>query len=259
MLVLNCTKAAADFFTLTRKGEKTSPLKDAPTESILDLGNKAAPISQWLVHAIKIQRKHVLIAVHSDTRYAMVFSDLKKGDWESFINLLAERLFNNLANFSIDIQTYDEATHEQMWGQFMVKHTQFHFCQRGDRSIQPHLNDVSRQFEDHAQEIGTLPNNKEEAAGFDAWVNYQLRRTKAHSDYFHPNEEMFIDFLAQYGELPEEQLNATRNKITELRKAEFRLRIAEQEEEFPSMQQIIDDTTAENVIDLLAARKHQNK
>ena len=36
MLVFNCTKAAVDFFTVTRKGEKVSDLEPAPHKSIAE-------------------------------------------------------------------------------------------------------------------------------------------------------------------------------------------------------------------------------
>lgn len=36
MLTLNCTKAAAEFFSTTKKGKKTSPLETAPKQSIAE-------------------------------------------------------------------------------------------------------------------------------------------------------------------------------------------------------------------------------
>lgn len=64
MLVFNCTKAASDFFTVSRRGQKLTPIEGKPTESISEAGTALEPISQWLVHVIKVQRKNVIVAMY---------------------------------------------------------------------------------------------------------------------------------------------------------------------------------------------------
>ncbi|WP_375750013.1 DUF6933 domain-containing protein [Vibrio sp. HN007] len=201
MLVYNCTKAAVDFFTVTRKGKKDSPLTEPPIDSISDSGNDVRHISQWLVHAIKVQRKHVLIVMHIHTRYAMIFCNLKKGDWNTFLELHLERLFNNMQFFGEEFEMCDEHTFHNMFRRYLRKHPKPYFCKRGDRSAQSHINEVVWQFEDRVNEIGVLPNNQEEAASFDEWINSMIRSTKRHPDYFYPDEEMFFDWMLEYGDL----------------------------------------------------------
>jgi hypothetical protein len=91
MLVFNCTKTAAEFFTVTRQGKKQSPLEKPPTPAIIDTQHENLPVSSWLVHAIKVQRKNVLIAMHVHTRYAMVFTGLQKGNYAEFSRQWLER------------------------------------------------------------------------------------------------------------------------------------------------------------------------
>ena len=97
MLVFNCTRAAAEFFTVTRKGAKISPVAPAPEKTIADSlqvsTTGAAALAKtvdsqvqdgkqwhWLVHAIKVKRKNVLILMDYESRFAMTFTGLKKGD-----------------------------------------------------------------------------------------------------------------------------------------------------------------------------------
>ena len=84
MLILNCTKAAADFFSTTQKGKKISRLEPAPKQTIAESNDPAQ--WQWLVHTIKVKGKNVLIAMDYHTRFSITLSALKKGDDGSFMN-----------------------------------------------------------------------------------------------------------------------------------------------------------------------------
>ena len=217
MLVFNCTKAAAEFFTVTRQGKKQSPLEPSPNPEIVDTQYDNHPVSSWLVHCIKVQRKNVLIAMHVSTRYAMVFTGLKKGDWERFFNQWLERLFNNMQWFGETFEMCDEVSFSQMLNHFLRLHPKSHFCLRGDRSVQSHLNDVAWHFDYRAYQIGSLPDGQEQCASFDEWINSMMRSTKAHKDYFHPDEEMFLDWMNLYGELDESEMPLIRQYFHSLR------------------------------------------
>lgn len=217
MLVFNCTKAASDFFTVSRRGQKQTPIEDKPTESIFDVGTALEPISQWLVHVIKVQRKNVIVAMHVHTRYAMVFCSVKKGDWLEFTNLLVERLFNNLHFFMEEFEWGDDDSFREMFNCFLAHHPRPYFCQRGDRSVQSHINDVAWQFEDRVYQVGTLPDNEFESASFDEWVNSLLRKTKVSKDYFYPDEEMFLQWVSHYGQLHDNELELVRPFFSSLR------------------------------------------
>ncbi len=77
MLTLNCTKAAADFFSTTKK---ISPLEVAPKQSIAEsMVESNAPLQwQWQVRAIKVNGKNVLVAMGYQTRFSITLSALKK-------------------------------------------------------------------------------------------------------------------------------------------------------------------------------------
>ncbi|MGD6740097.1 DUF6933 domain-containing protein [Photobacterium leiognathi subsp. mandapamensis] len=191
MLVFNCTKAAADFFTVKRNGKKVSPLEAPPTDSIsnsepVDAFSTQPPMSAWLVHAVNVQRKKVLIAMHVETRYSMVFVGIQKGDWLEFTNQLLERLFNNMQFFGEEFEMCDEESFEEMFNEFIKLHPKPYFCQRGDRSVQSHINDVAWQFENRVYQAGSLPEGHEQSASFDEWINSLIRSTKQKKITFIP-------------------------------------------------------------------------
>ncbi|MBX9703083.1 MAG: hypothetical protein K2X39_02910, partial [Silvanigrellaceae bacterium] len=86
MLIFNCTKAAADFFTTTRKGKKISPLSPAPK-----IGLSEEPILHdhhrwhWMVHVTKFGHKNVLLAMDTESRFCMIFWGLRKGNIQNFL------------------------------------------------------------------------------------------------------------------------------------------------------------------------------
>lgn len=95
MLIFNCTEAASNFFSRVSKGKKITPVEKPPSPVIEDdeLGDLD---EQWLVHAISVQRKHVLFVIHVRTRYCMIFADAKKADIEGFVRRFSERWINGL-------------------------------------------------------------------------------------------------------------------------------------------------------------------
>ncbi|PHM27984.1 DUF6933 domain-containing protein [Xenorhabdus innexi] len=223
MLVFNCTKAAVEFFTLTRKGEKISPLESAPTPLITDTTHNEHMVSQWLVHTIKVQRKSVLIAMHIHTRYAMVFCEIKKGNWQAFLSMFIERLFNNMQFLGEKFEMCDKASFEHMLKRFLKMHSKPYFCQRGDRSVQRHINDVAWHFDYHVYEIDEFPKDREQAASFDKWVNSLLRNTKQSKDYFHPEEAMFIEWMQRYQQLDADNEQLIRQYFSALRRHVFNI------------------------------------
>ncbi len=199
MLIFNCTKAAADFFTVTRKGVKQSPLQPKPPIPINQPNTPEQPLSSWLVHVIKVQRKNIVIAMHIEHRYAMVFCGLKKGDWQGFTTQLIERLFNNMQFFGEAFDLCDEVSFHAMLDRFISDHDQPYFCQRGDPSTQSHLNDVVWHFENKAHQSGTLPVGRQEGF-FDKFVNHLIRTAKHRPKHFFPDQEMFTEWISRYSE-----------------------------------------------------------
>ena len=103
MLIFNCSQAFAEFIEPKKAGpapvvgEAPSPHPSQDLPFLFDAdGQTPRDVQQWLVHFVRIQRKPCVVAMDIDTRYAMVFSYLKKGDPEGFLNAFATRLVNEM-------------------------------------------------------------------------------------------------------------------------------------------------------------------
>lgn len=113
MLIFNCTKAAAEFFTITRKGKKTSPLSPTPKIGLMEenvLHNDQR--WHWMIHATKVKGKNVLLAMDADTRFNMVFWGIRKGGVEAFLEQFHQRLamhifgLSNIGGLDDDLVAY---------------------------------------------------------------------------------------------------------------------------------------------------------
>lgn len=263
MLVFNCTKAAAEFFTVTRHGKKHSPLLAPQTETVDDSGTETQPISQWLVHAVKVRRKHVLIAMHIHTRYAMVFCDLKKADKSTFLTLFMERLFNGMLFFAEEFALCDENEFRQIFAGFDEYHRDICFCLRGDRSVQGHINDVAWQFENAVNDAGCLPDNYAESASFDEWQNATLRSARQSKDYFFPDETMFTRWFARYSGRGNSDEAVILRSFDALRRRPLSYAESDEDSYEESHEESHDkhhnDLIPDNVIDLAKVRAERNK
>lgn len=260
MLVLNCTKAAADFFTVKRNGQKISPLETPTTDSASsDTTDTNFPNSVWQIHVINVQRKKILIAMHLDTRYAMVFADTKKGDWAGFSNQLINRLFGNMYLFGESFNLCDETSMSQMFNRFVEIHLRPVYYQQGNRSVQAHMNDVAFHFENVAHEVGCLPKDDDEASSFDDWVNSMTRSTKEKKKHFYPDEEMFIHWMHNYSKLDNNEDKRVRQLFQTLRqeilKAQLQDAAYTDSEDFPYE----DQNGLNNIIDFNQAKNNLNK
>lgn len=219
MLIFNCTKTASELFTRTQNKKKITPIQPTPNEPISYIGSKTDVFhSPWLLHTVKVNRKNVIFAIEANTRYCMTFVGLKKGDVDGFTSMFIERLMRNMQWAGEDISILDEGDTDKMSAAFLKHHSKSHFCTRGDRSLQNHINDIKWQFEQLVFEIGVLPNNQQEASSFDEMINSQLRKSPQFKDYFNPDEEMLIQWLENYLDAPASLTNKVRSRITALRK-----------------------------------------
>ena len=91
MLIFNCTEAASKFFSRVYKGKTITPVEAQPPSPTPEEDEWGDSAEQWLVHAITVQRKHVLFVIHIKPRYWMIFADAKKADVEGFIHRFTER------------------------------------------------------------------------------------------------------------------------------------------------------------------------
>ena len=210
MLVFNCTKAAVDFFTVTRKGEKVSDLEPAPHKSIAE--SIETPVFsndveadqyggfqwQWVLHCVSIKRKKYLMVMDYQSRFCITLLAGKKGDIYQFLNTFEPMLktcFHTLANESgIDtieiehcIDHYDRE----------VNSCAFH--PRSDRSVQAHLNDVFWHLERHSYEDGMLLEDVD-LIGFNLFAGQFPRNSKHKKSHFFSNQE----FLSQWQQWAQE-------------------------------------------------------
>lgn len=206
MLVFNCTKAASDFFTTVRKGNKSSPMSPIPKKKLID-----EPVLHsrqqwhWMVHVKKINRRNVLLAMDMDSRFCMIFWGIKKGNVQNFLEQFHDRLGLHVVSV-INLGEQDESISKISMDSFVESHHEYAFAQRGDRSVQAHIKDVffSFQYEQFRWE-DDIP-TEEELFFSDLGHNDTPRRRKYDKDYIFPTEIMFMTWLSRYANLDEQTI-----------------------------------------------------
>lgn len=221
LLVFNCTKAAETFFSVTRNGQKESPIQAPPTSEITDTSEEGVLLSPWILHAIRVDSKHVIIAMEVNTRFSMFFADLKKGDVFGFVSLFFERWFNHMEVIGKSTKFYEEDTFEGIFARFSEVHNQaILFCTRGNSSVQGSINRNTERFKKKVFDSGCLPNNFEQATNFDMFVNSMPRKgIKKREDIFFPDDEMFVIWNRDYYASSEETVLDIRSRLRTARNA----------------------------------------
>jgi len=232
MLVLNCTKAAADFFSITKKGKKISPLEPAPKQTITEslaesmIESKAPLQWQWLVHAIKVNRQNVLVAMDCQTRFSITLSALKKGDESAFLNNLEHHLTAHIIEMMSATNANPQAIDTSL-ERYRQQHNSCAFYLRGDRSVQAHINDVVWHFrrwtDDCGYSSGEVPTGVDLIAQ-DAFVNQLLRKLKPEKDYVYPQREFLHAWLRRYGEYSTAEADESIDHLKAKERAEFAAR-----------------------------------
>lgn len=196
MLIINCTKAAAEFFSTTKKGKKISPIEPAPEQTIAESNDPQQ--WQWLVHAIKVKGLNVLVAMEYQTRFCITLSALKKGDVEDFLDNLELHLTVH-AHEMLVATGADEQTIEASLDRYRETHNHCAFYQRSDRSAQANINDVTWHFRCHSDEMGEVP-TEFDLIGFDLYTNQLPRKRKDEKDFFIPQKRFLSAWLMRFGE-----------------------------------------------------------
>ncbi len=214
MLLFNCTKDACAALTAKRNGVATSLVNDQP------LPETDTPWV-WQLHAVKIMRQSVLVAMHVDTRFAMMFWGMKKGDRESFLRLFFERLANQLTWLAQDAGALDEAGCDAMVNRLIAVHRTFRFQLGSDRSVQTHINEVVHCCRDAVADNGCFPDNYEEAAGFEQHLNGMIRSIRG-GDYFHPDDALLSACLRDFADFDDSQLRKLHDLLHESRRQDLK-------------------------------------
>jgi hypothetical protein len=130
----------------------------------------------------------------------MIFTTLHPGDFGAFVNALIERLFNLQWTLAKKLELVSSVEHEAWQKNFADVHRKFCFYTRTDKSVQAHVNEVSRNFVWQLEMQGSgLPDSHEGCAAFDTSFNDGLRSTRDCREYFCPDEAMLFRWLEVYG------------------------------------------------------------
>ena len=217
MLIFNCTEAASNFFSRVNKGKKITPVEKPPS-SVIEDDEAVESTEQWLVHAITVQRKHVLFVIHVQTRYCMIFADAKKADFEGFVKRFTERWFEGLMRDALHHDILQWVPHDSMQERFNESCRQYRLYKRGHRSAQGHIGEIAWIFQSYAAEWGCLPPDEITAGRFDAKINGFIRGNKSVKGYLVPDEEMMTHWLRDYCGLDESVIQAAHNRRIEVKR-----------------------------------------
>lgn len=224
MLILNCSKAAAEFFSTSKKGVKHTAIEPAPKQTIADdVTSTDSPTHwQWLLHAVKVKGKTVLIAMDYETRFSITLSGLKKGDDPAYLTTLEHHLIVHLHELMTAAGIGPEAIDASI-ERYEQRHCHRAFYLRGDRSVQAHINDVAWHFRRWVEDIGNVPTDAE-LIGQDVFVNHLIRKRKADKSYFFPQREFLRNWLNRYGDYSTSQTEGLIDNLKSNERAEFAAR-----------------------------------
>jgi len=214
----------------------------------------------WLVHAKKVKRKNILVVMDYQSRFSITLTGLKKGDELAFLNLFEHHLTVHVHEImALADNIADNASAiENSLDQYAHHHQSCAFYQRGDRSVQTHMNDVLWHFERSVDEIGEVPHDVD-LIGFDVYVNRILRKRRAEKDYFYPQHEFLYAWLIHFGECSEAEADKHIEGLKVQERAEFQAQYnglfdLDMPTEAPSSSGVHPDKN-DNVISLSAYRK----
>jgi hypothetical protein len=229
MLVFNCSKAAVDFFAVTKKGVKVRNVEPAPHKTIAeslavwceeDTGTQQW---HWVVHVVKRNRKNVLVVMDYHSRFALTFTDLKKGQAKAFVDLFSIHIRTHAAQMMTKTASLPQMV-EDSFANYCEQHRDCVFHQRSDRSVQSHINDVVWAFELWVEKAGYVLNGVE-LIEFADNVNGTPRKRKTDKDYIFPYKAFLHYWLTQFAAQGDTEANEQVEALRALRSAEFRARV----------------------------------
>ena len=208
MLVFNCTKAAAEFFTVIRQGDKISCLEPAPHKTILESVN--TPVFpgdvdsdendgfqwQWVVHCVSIKRKKYLLLMDYHSRYCIMFPAGKKGDDIEFLNSFEALLKANF-RYWVDKNEMDQNEASQYIEQYDACINTCTFHQRGDRSVQAHMKEVVWHLQTLVERQGSI-SERLDCLLFSVAAAGIYRKRKGEKDYFQADQAFFTHWLKTF-------------------------------------------------------------
>ncbi|MHC8318223.1 DUF6933 domain-containing protein [Pseudomonas sp. LB3P31] len=223
MLIFNCSEAASKFFSRVHKGKTVTPVENTPPSPTPEEDETGDSVEQWLVHAITVQRKHVLLVIHIKTRYCMIFADAKKADVEAFIERFSERWIYGMMRHAGQHDVLQWVSDEPMMERFEEANREYRFYKRRHRGAQKHIDEISWFFQGYAAEWGTLPTNEYSAGSFDVRMNDVPRSDKSRKGYYFPIEEMMAHWLQTYCGCDQQTVQAARDRCKAVQREIYEL------------------------------------
>jgi hypothetical protein len=201
MLIFNCTKAAAEFFTTTYKGKKTIPVLPSAYKTITEaIENDNCDIEktnnfkwQWIVDCISIKRKKYFMVIDYLTNYCLAFPTTPQGNNISFIDEFNKFL---LVNFSF-WATQKGVTTDEIAEYVMRYHTATKSCsfyQRTDSAVQESLESIVSQLKIIFIEDKPFTTD-EEFLMFSIHISECSRRKDNNKRGYVYSHDLFVDFF----------------------------------------------------------------
>ncbi len=148
----------------------------------------------WYAHRVTIGRRKCIIAMESQSRYAMVFCGLTQATFANFPKLFKERLWREACAVTQLQKPLPAGEVSLISGLALEFCQQMEFSRHTDRSVQSHIRQVKEQlFYMVNDDNEPLPLTDEDAIRFGLSVNRTLRKCKGDVEYFVPLE-VFRDF-----------------------------------------------------------------
>lgn len=153
VIVINCSKNAAEFFFTRHQRGITSALTAAPAKDyrddaaiLADVSTEPLFIQQFLVHQVIIEGKQQLIAMELHTRYTVVIAGVREGDCQGFLDALQQQL-RSVLQAAFDRYLPELNIHlQQFMTQYKAADARWH--QRSDRSAQGQINQATQLLKD---------------------------------------------------------------------------------------------------------------
>jgi Txe/YoeB family toxin of Txe-Axe toxin-antitoxin module len=190
MLIFDCTQAASDFFSSKVKGKIVTHVQPAASaEQLQSERPESADAQRWQLHATKFGKFNILLAMKTDTRYAMLFVGLKRNDVKGFLQQFLSRYIGEVVMTALQLKL-PIPSHPELqeritdWENSLMD---AHFFKRGDRGVQAHMNDALGMAAYDAYEGRGLPEELNDLIAFDQRLNRTLRSIKG-GGYFQPSE-----------------------------------------------------------------------
>ncbi|MGA9222796.1 MAG: hypothetical protein WBZ57_16540 [Pseudomonas graminis] len=201
MLIFDCTKDAADFFSKKVKGNIISAVQPSAAAQSLEADSAAHErVDRWQLHVTKFGRTHVLLAMKVDTRYAMMFVGLKPNDVQGFLQQFNARYLLEMLVLAGNVRGQippqaELQRHVDVWEESLQS---VHFFKRSDRSVQAHINDVLYMAAYDAYEGEGLPVESPDLIAFGEVPNGMFRTIRG-GDYFIPAELELKQAFPRFG------------------------------------------------------------